>query len=34
MVKDKLFLKPYESLNLLYTGKLAHFRGKKNIGFD
>jgi len=23
MVKDKLFLKPFESLYLLYTGKLA-----------
>jgi len=34
MVKDKLFLKPFESLFLLYTGKLALFRGKKNIGFD
>jgi len=34
MVKDKLFLKPFESLYLLYTGKLALFRGKKNINFD
>jgi len=34
MVKDKLFLKPFESLYLLYTGKLALFMGKKNIGFD
>jgi len=34
MVKDKLFLKPFDSLYLLYTGKLALFRGKKNIGFD
>jgi len=34
MVKDKLLLKPFESLYLLYTGKLALFRGKKNIGFD
>ena len=34
MVKDKLFLKPFESLYLLYTGKLALFKGKKNIGFD
>jgi len=34
MVKDKLVLKPFESLYLLYTGKLALFRGKKNIGFD
>ena len=34
MVKDKLFLKPFESLYLLYTGKLALFRGKKNISFD
>ena len=31
MVKDKLFLKPFESLYLLYTGKLALFRGKKNM---
>lgn len=34
MVKDKLFLKPFESLYLLYAGKLALFSGKKNIGFD
>jgi len=34
MAKDKLFLKPFESLYLLYTGKLALFKGKKNIGFD
>ena len=34
MVKDKLVLKPFESLYLLYTGKLALFREKKNIGFD
>ena len=34
MMKDKLVLKPFESLYLLYTGKLALFRGKKNIGFD
>jgi len=34
MVKDKLILKPFESLYLIYTGKLALFRGKKNIGFD
>jgi len=34
MVKDKLVLKPFESLYLLYTGKLALFKGKKNIGFD
>ena len=34
MVKDKLFLKPFECLYLLYTGKLALFRGKKNISFD
>jgi len=34
MVKDKLVLKPFESLYLLYTDKLALFRGKKNIGFD
>jgi len=29
--KDKLFLKPFESLYLLYTGRLALFKGKKNI---
>jgi len=34
MEKDKLFLKPFESLYLLYTGKLALFKGKKNIDFD
>jgi len=34
MVKDKLILKPFESLYLLYTNKLALFKGKKNIGFD
>ena len=32
--KNDFFLKPFESLYLLYTGKLALFRGKKNIGFD
>jgi len=34
MEKDKLFLKPFESLYLLYIGKLALFKGKKNIDFD
>ena len=34
MVKDKLFLKPFESLYLLYIGKLSLFKGKKNIDFD
>ena len=34
MEKDKLFLKSFESLHLLYTGKLSLFKGKKNIGFD
>jgi len=34
MEKDKLFLKPFESLYLLYTGRLALFKGKKNIDFD
>jgi len=29
MVKDKLFLKPFESLYLLYTGKLALFKKKR-----
>jgi len=32
--KDKLFLKSFESLYLLYTSRLALFKGKKNIGFD
>ncbi len=34
MEKDKLFLKPFESLYLLYTGRLALFKGKNNIDFD
>ena len=34
MVNDKLVLKPFESLYLLYTGKLALFKEKKNVGFD
>ena len=34
MEKDKLLLKSFESLFLLYTGKLSLFKGKKNIGFD
>ena len=34
MEKDKLFLKSFESLYLLYTGRLALFKGKKNVGFD
>jgi len=34
MEEDKLFLKPFESLYLLYTGRLALFKGKKNIDFD
>ena len=34
MEKDKLFLKSFESLYLLYTGRLTLFRGKKNIDFD
>ena len=29
MEKDKLFLKPFESLYLLYIGRLALFKGKK-----
>lgn len=31
--KDKLFLKSFESLYLLYIGRLALFKGKKNIEF-
>jgi len=34
MVKDKLFLKPFETLYLLYTDKLKIFKGKKNVDFD
>ncbi len=34
MEKNKLFLKPFESLYLLYTDKLKIFKGKKNIDFD
>jgi len=29
MEKDKLFLKSFESLYLLYTGRLTLFRGKR-----
>ena len=32
--KDKLFLKSFESLYLLYTGVLTIFKGKKNINFN
>ena len=32
--KNKLFLKPFESLYLLYTDRLKIFKGKKNIDFD
>ena len=32
--KDKLILKSFESLFLLYTGKLTLFKGKKKIDFD
>ncbi len=32
--KDKLILKSFESLYLLYTGKLVLFKGKKKIDFD
>ncbi|SVE08671.1 uncharacterized protein METZ01_LOCUS461525, partial [marine metagenome] len=32
--KNKLILKPFESLFLLYTGKLTLFKGKKKIDFD
>ena len=34
MDQSKLFLKPFESLYLLFTGRLALFREKKNIDFD
>ena len=34
MDQNKLLLKSFESLYLLFTGRLALFRGKKNIGFD
>jgi len=34
MEGNKLLLKPFESLYLLYTGRLALFKGKKNIDFD
>ena len=34
MEKNKLLLKPFESLYLLYTNKLTIFKGKKNINFD
>ena len=34
MEKNKLFLKPFESLYLLYTDKLKIFKGKKNVDFD
>ena len=34
MEQSKLLQKPFESLYLLFTGRLALFRGKKNIDFD
>ena len=34
MKQSKLFLKSFESLYLLFTGRLALFREKKNIDFD
>ena len=34
MKQSKLFLKSFESLYLLFTGRLALFRGKKDIDFD
>jgi len=34
MERNKLSLKPFESLYLLYTDKLKIFKGKKNIDFD
>jgi len=32
--KDKLFLKPFESLYLLYIGVLTIFKGKKSVNFN
>ena len=32
--KNKLILKPFESLYLLYTDKLTIFKGKNNVNFD
>ena len=34
MDQNKLLLKSFESLYLLFTGRLAIFRGKKNVDFD
>ena len=34
MEKNRLYLKPFESLYLLYTDKLKIFKGKKIIAFD
>ena len=34
MEKNKLLLKSFESLYLLYTNRLTIFKGKKNINFD
>ena len=34
MEQSKLLLKSFESLYLLFTGRLSLFRGKKNIDFD
>ena len=34
MEKNKLSLKPFESLYLLYTDKLTIFKGKNNVNFD
>ena len=34
MDQSKLLLKPFESLYLLFTGRLTLFRAKKNIDFD
>ncbi len=34
MEKNKLLLKPFESLYLLHTNKLTIFKGKRNIDFD
>lgn len=34
VIKKKFFLKPFESLYLLYIGKLGLFKGKQSVNFD
>jgi len=34
IIKKKFFLKPFESLYLLYTDKLDLFKGKQRVNFD